>query len=364
MNLCFVYPNENNYSETFIRNHHKYLNPPHSLTGGWRAYKTKDNKSIFDFFLSEPIRIFLKRLFLDSYDKFYTKYLVKYLLKNKITVLLAEYGITGTCVMQACKEANVALIVHFHGFDASDRATLSLYEQKYKLLFQNAKAICVVSKDMGNKLVELGAENSKIYNIPCGIDFDTFQPKTYQNGKIIIAVGRFAHKKAPYLTIKAFALVLKEEPNATLLMVGIGELLEECKQLAKDLGISEKILFLGVKPPDEVAKLLHQADIFVQHSKEDPFTGDCEGTPNSILEASAVGLPIVSTYHAGIKEAVEHEKTGFLVDEGDFEKMAEYMILLLGNPLLREQFGKNGIEKMSKEYNVRTQIEKIKKLFI
>lgn len=364
MKLCFAYPNENNYSETFIRNHYKYLNPEYSLTGGWRPYKTKDNKSIFDFFLSEPIRIFLKRLLPNSYDKFYTKYLTKYLVKNKITVVLAEYGITGTCMMQACKNANVALIVHFHGFDASDRETLQPYEQKYKLLFQNAKAICVVSKDMGNKLVTLGADITKIHNIPYGVDATTFQPKTYSNGKIIIAVGRFAHKKAPYLTIKAFALVLKKEPNAILWMVGIGELLEECKQLTKELGISEKILFLGIKSPEEVAELLHQADIFVQHSMENPFTGDSEGTPNSILEACAVGLPIVSTYHAGIKEAVTHERTGFLVNEGDFEKMAEYIILLLDNPDLREQLGRNGREKISTEYNIETQIEKIRKLLI
>ena len=71
----------------------------------------------------------------------------------------------------------------------------------------------------------------------------------------------------------------------------------------------------------------------------DPETGNAEGLPLSILEASAHGLPVISTFHEGIPEAIDHESTGFLVEERNFELMSEYMIKLAKNGILRKKMG-------------------------
>ncbi len=361
MKICLLFPNKQNYSETFIQYHKEYLQPEFTLTGGWRPYLTQNDQSIFNFPFSEPIRIVTKRVLSFLYPSFYNSYLKKYFLRTKPSVVLAEYGITASNVLKVCEELQLPLVVHFHGFDAFETKTINEYHALYKDVFQYARAIVAVSKDMAAQLISLGAEPSKVKLIPYGVLVDKFQgatPATSQ--QLVVAVGRFTAKKAPQLTIKAFQLVLKQCPEAKLLMIGKGELWDECQELIKSLRLDNSIELLGVKTPNEIAHYLQKARLFVQHSKFNPVNNDSEGTPNSILEASASGLPIVSTRHAGIKDAVDHETTGFLVEEGDYESMAQYMLMLLKDPALAGRMGRKAREKMIQEYNMPVQIEKLR----
>ena len=90
-----------------------------------------------------------------------------------------------------------------------------------------------------------------------------------------------------------------------------------------------------------------------------PENNDSEGTPTSILEAASTGLPIVSTRHAGIKDAVEHGVTGFLVEEGDYESMADFISILLKDASLAAQMGEQGRIKMQNEYTMEIQTQKL-----
>ena len=101
-------------------------------------------------------------------------------------------------------------------------------------------------------------------------------------------------------------------------MIGDGELWEEAKQYVQEHGLEKSVLFRGQQSPEAILSALQQADVFIQHSVITP-SGDSEGTPNSILEASACALPIVSTRHAGIPEAVVDGETGILVNEHDVQ---------------------------------------------
>ena len=123
-------------------------------------------------------------------------------------------------------------------------------------------------------------------------------------------------------------------------MVGTGLLLDVCSKLIHALHVEHAVELRGVVDHAGVAGLMQEARVFVQHSLV-PASGDREGTPVAILEAGAGGLPVVSTRHAGISDAVIHGKTGFLVDEGDIETMAEYIYRLLASPDLASEMGKN-----------------------
>jgi glycosyltransferase involved in cell wall biosynthesis len=91
-----------------------------------------------------------------------------------------------------------------------------------------------------------------------------------------------------------------------------------------------------------VQRLLSEADIFLQHSMTDPQTGDEEGLPVAILEAMAHGLPVVSTRHAGIPEAILDGVTGYLVNEGESALMAECLVTLARDVDLRQRMGEQG----------------------
>lgn len=263
----------------------------------------------------------------------------RFLRREGIDAVLAEFGPAGVQMMDACDMAGVPLIVHFHGRDAYSSGVLSRAGRAYGELFSRAAAIVVVSSDMRRRLLQLGAAGEKLHVIPCGVD-----PRAFKGGDpasaapVFVSVGRFVPKKGALFTIAAFKLVYDVDPSARLVMVGEGPSLEACKQRVSALGLGDAVRFTGDLPRPEVAALLRSARGFVLHSITTK-DGDREGTPVALLEAGATGLPSVATIHGGIPEIVSHGRTGFLVEERDVEGTAEAMLRLLRDPALARRLG-------------------------
>lgn len=267
-------------------------------------------------------------------------------------VVLAEFGPTGVRVMRACGRAQVPFVVHFHGFDASERAILTKLGAAYRELFARADAVVGVSQEMMQRLRELGAPDDKLRYNPCGVDIERFFGAAPRSASpTFLSVGRLVEKKAPHLTLRAFASVHAVAPSARLRMIGDGPLLARCTALAKELGVEDAVSFLGARSHEEVQEEMRMARAFVQHSVEAP-SGDREGTPVAVLEASATGLPVVATRHAGITDVVIEGVTGLLVDEGDVEGMAAHMRALVESPELASSLGVAGRARVEKHFSM------------
>lgn len=362
-NLCIIKPNKSAFSETFIQAHIDRLagNIKVLYGGAFPVYDHNDQYLIRSMLglLSYLIqkRIF-KRLNIPVRDKS----LVDYFKKEKIQIVLAEYGFTGAMVSAACKISNIPLIIHFHGTDAHNIKLVRKYQSLYKSTFAYASAVIVVSKDMENAIKKLGAPAERIHLLPYGVNTKMFTSlKINITEKNFLSVGRFVEKKSPSSVIKAFKKVTEVYPDARLWMVGEGPLFKSSKELVSNLNLNKEVTFTGVLNQESIYQLMKQMCCFVQHSVT-ALNGDMEGTPNSILEAAAVGLPVVSTYHAGIKEAVIHEKTGFLVEEHDIDGMAGYMIKIAKDKTLAAELGKNGTAHIHANYNLDTNINKLDKI--
>jgi colanic acid/amylovoran biosynthesis glycosyltransferase len=218
MNLCITRSNKYSHSETFIDNQIEALKPQMLLYEGWYPSILPNEDSFLPFpFNHLIVRGGLRNLFPKIYHSLYNQFLASYLKKNKIDVLLANYGPMGVALADACERANVAMFVHFFGFDATEYKTLDVYRDRYSVLFQKAKNIIVVSNDMKTQLQSLGANPSKILVIPCGVRTNQFSGAEPENKPpLFITVGRFTPKKSPQNTIKAFAEVLKQVSDAQL----------------------------------------------------------------------------------------------------------------------------------------------------
>ena len=363
MRLCILKPNRNVYSETFIARQITLLKPVKVLHEGW--YPTVEDGISF---LPFPFRhLFFRGLFRNLlprlYHRYYTRKLSNYFIQNRIDAVVANYGPMGVTVADACAAARIPLIVHFHGFDAYHRATVRKYREGYRRLFDQAAALIAVSGDMTSALLNLGADEKKIWFNPYAVDAALFGPTDpAAAGPVFLFAGRFTPKKAPSLLIRSFAKVLEEVPEARLVMMGDGGLLPTARSLAAELNIADRVEFTGAKTHGEVAEAMAHARAFVQHSltAED---GDKEGTPNTVLEASCRALPVVSTAHAGIREAVIHGKTGYLVEEGDWQQMAEYMIALARDPRLAQQLGAAGRHHVTEHYSTARQQKTFEQIF-
>ena len=274
-------------------------------------------------------------------EKLKIKRLTNILKKEKVNIALCEYLNTAASVLPACKKANIPMISNVLGYEINIKERVEKFREKYQSLAQYQSHTIPVAKEMIPKLVALGFDRDKITYSPIGPTKDFFEIKPNYESLQFLAIGRFAETKAPHLTIKAFNEVLHQYPDAKLVFAGDGEMMTDCVNLVKQLNIEDNVNFIGWINKEQQKILLSESFAFIQHSVT-AQNGDKEGTPVAILEASAAGLPIVSTFHAGIPDTVIHEKTGYLVQERDWKKMGQHMISLLKNRELAKTMGYHG----------------------
>ena len=372
-NILIVSPTKIGLTETFIRAHIDQLYGNVFYLYGWDLdFKTQNGISLSE--LSRPGSSFLTKFksLLPHYIYFrlaqkrkknYTKQALikRYMQEHQIDVVLAEYGTAGSFITPICKNLDIPLLVHFHGFDASRKDILNTFKKGYQLMFSYATKIIVVSHAMKQALVGQSCPETKLLINTCGPHPDYLKIKPNLESNYIISVGRHTYKKAPYLTILAFQEVLKKHSHLKLKMIGDGELFDVSQNLVKSLGLENSVILLGGLDRQEIIKHLQSAFLFVQHSIV-AYNGDSEGTPVGIVEAMAAGLPVVSTRHAGIPDVVIENETGFLVDEGDISAMAENILTLVNNRELAETFGKKANTLIQENFTLLMHINKINNL--
>jgi colanic acid/amylovoran biosynthesis glycosyltransferase len=364
MRICITRSEKYAYSETFIRNIIKGL-AAHAEVFTIHSGRLPERHEDGSLLSPKPIWAMHKfvKLFVGRNNVFGNYGVSKFLKENKIEVVFANYGISAAHMVPVCRSLNIPLIAIFHGHDATDKKLLHEYRKKYFKLFEYASYIVAVSGEMKQRLINVGADAEKIRLVPYGIDISLFKPEAnVVRERNILAVGRFTAKKGPLHTIRAFHQVQQSYPDAKLTMVGKKSgLFFECEKLVAELGMKESVVFTGVLGQDEIADLMRSSLAYVQHSITAP-NGDMEGTPLSILEAGASGLPIVSTLHGGIKEAVIHGETGFLVEEKNEADMAKYIMQLFENPDRAKEMGLKGRQHIEANYQNKEQIKRLYQL--
>jgi colanic acid/amylovoran biosynthesis glycosyltransferase len=284
----------------------------------------------------------------------------QYLIKNNIKAVVANYAITAFPIMDICQRNNIPLIVHFHGWTAYRKSLLEKHKEDYMRMFAIASAVIAVSNDMYEQLQKLGCPKEKLSLIYYGFNNDLFTYSDHsENNSNFLSVGRFCDTKNPHLTILAFHQVLRSLPAAKLNMIGGDEnLLNSCMHLVKSLNIKQHVNFLGIKTPEEVSTEMQRAIAFVQHSAT-TMEGEKEGTPVSIIEAMASGLPVVATRHAGIPDVVIENESGLLCNEFDVNEMARLMLNIATDKDLNQRIGKNASDRVHSNFTMQQYIDKL-----
>lgn len=357
MNIALLSPGENNYSETFISAHKKFLegniyyysgSPVNRLNG--QIFHVSRFLRIVDIFKGYLNRNFFSLSELNLYNSFR---------RNKIDLIFVEYADTALQVIKISEKLNLPVIVHFHGYDVSVKSVVKRIN--YNEIFRVASFVVVVSKKMYSDVLEFGCPPEKlIYNV-YGPNEDFLNVEPNFKKREFVAIGRFVDKKAPYYLIIAFNDVLREFPDAKLVIAGTGPLWDTCRNLIKFLKIENSVELPGVIKPSRFRKYLSESMAFVQHSitAED---GDSEGTPLSILEATAAGIPVISTYHGGIPDIVKHGVNGFLVHEHDVQGMTFYMNKILKDNGLAKKMGEAGKRIIKENYTFNRHIQVLNNL--
>jgi glycosyltransferase involved in cell wall biosynthesis len=169
--------------------------------------------------------------------------------------------------------------------------------------------------------------------MPVGIDLEKFNVKPYdfssygipKNDKIIISVGRLVKEKDLSLAINAFKYLNKD--NTSLVIIGDGPDRKNLEKLKNNLGL-KNCFFLGQVPNNRIPSMMNAADMFI-------ITSIYEGTPTTVLEALASGIPVISTDAGGIKDII-NGKNGIVINERNYKKISKYIDIYLKKSFKKE----------------------------
>lgn len=177
---------------------------------------------------------------------------------------------------------------------------------------------------------------------PLGKDYLHLQ-KAEKRDLRIVHVGRLDGQKNQKMLLHACREVFEKYPEYTLEIYGEGKLKTELERIRNELGLQDKVFFCGNVP--NLRDRIHNASVFV-------LSSDYEGMPNSLMEAMAMGIPVVATDCpcGGPASLIENGKTGRLVSVGKAEELAEAIIEILDNKQIAEDMADAEIKRMEEFY--------------
>ncbi len=182
------------------------------------------------------------------------------------------------------------------------------------------------------------------------------------HGPLLVFVGRLVEEKGVDDLIRAVAIVADALPDVTAIILGEGPDRPRMEALSAELGVGDRIVFLGWMQPDAVPDYLSAADVFVGPSKR-AKSGGVEGQGLTFIEAMLAGTPVIATRSGGIVDAVQDGRTGLLVSENEPEEIAAAIRRLVRNPELAQRLAARGREMVMSEFSRETTAHAFNALF-
>jgi len=298
------------------------------------------------------------------FDWFYPNKLKKYLKNNNIHILHIHSGAFFYGSVAGFLARTPGIIYTEHGRHLVEPKIIFILD-KISSMFTDR--IVTVSPDLEKHLIDnIKLPPNKIETIINGVNTNSFVPRgksitllaefgIKSEFKIIGAIGRLAHIKDHTTLIKAFKIVAEKIPESRLLLVGEGPCEQELKDLSKELGVFESVVFAGNR--SDIPEILNLLNVFVLPSLS-------EGTSLSLLEAMSSGVPPVVTNVGGNPNIIKHDYNGYLVEPKDFKQMASIIIHVLNNDEISKKLKKNSRESVQDDYSLRNNVEEYEKLYL
>lgn len=247
-----------------------------------------------------------------------------------------------------------------------------LYTAVERRLISSTSLYIAVSRAIERELADkLGVSTDKIATIPNGIDSKPFLEAAAKRKAVAsgaydtdsrvdtvsgITVCRLIPSKGVADLLEALALLTARGLKVKWQVVGDGPEREELAKKARTLGIADRVTFSGYRPAEELPGLLAAADIFALPSKS-------EASGLAVLEAMAVGIPVIAARSGGVPELVADGQTGFLVEPGKPDELARAIERVLREPALGVALGENGRQRVQAEFTVEKMVARTQEAY-
>jgi glycosyltransferase involved in cell wall biosynthesis len=247
---------------------------------------------------------------------------------------------------------------HVHSqIDMTDGGHPILFRAKLHL----ATKIIAVSESVKKYVISRGASPSKVRTVYNGLDLEEFDKDLLgfrsRRKRVILCAGLVVRRKRQEDAIKALSFLSEDMPDARLWIAGRiteKDYLEELKGLALELGVSDRVEFLGLR--EDLVELMQEASVLIH-------CADSEGLPWVILEAMALGLPVVGSGIEPIKEIIDNGANGFIVPPNEPLEYAKALGQILQQPILSEKLTKNARSTVENRFSASTMVAQIAEIY-
>ncbi len=266
----------------------------------------------------------------------------------------------GYTAMELAQDLDIPFVVTIHGADlyiTIKKNTGCLYALKQ--VFKRADRIILVSNELKKILSNYFEVSDKLLVIGNGIPInkiytckDNIDPSNNKNkGFMLLSVSCLIERKGIDYNLRALSKLINKYPELRYIIVGDGIEKDKLRELAKELGVYERVEFTGMLSHDDVLKYMKEADIFSLPSWNEAF-----GVV--YIEAMACGKPVIGCEGEGLKDFVRNFETGLLVKPKDVDSLAEAMDFLLTNPDKAKEIGERGRKLVLDNYTWEKNAEK------
>jgi colanic acid/amylovoran biosynthesis glycosyltransferase len=302
--------------------------------------------------------------------------LFRYQLHQRNAKLMhAHFGPTGYRMLPLAAASGLPLVTTFYGYDLSLLPQVEPeWHHRYETLFNEGSHFFVEGSHMKQKLIDLGCPSHKVTVHHLGVKTSTlpYKPRLRTKGAPlrVLMAGRYTEKKGFPYAVDAFAQFLNSGGHGRLTLIG-GSRDEHTERsfrasLAEQVarhGIEDAVHFRGFLPHDQLIQAYLDHHVLLSPSVE-AEDGDTEGgAPITLIEASATGMPVVSSMHCDIPEVVIDGETGLLVEERDIQGLAASLMSLYTDRRRLRSMGCIAREHIKKEYDAEQQGMRMDQLY-
>jgi glycosyltransferase involved in cell wall biosynthesis len=264
--------------------------------------------------------------------------------------------VTGTVTMLAARLSGVGYSITIHGphifFDPTHWALRE--KLKYSLFIACISHYCKSQMMLFTDVADWG----KLQIIRCGIDLSIFQYTPPRSaGRRLLYVGRLAPEKGIPVLIESLAGLKEQGYEFELVLAGDGPERASLTEMVEAAGLGDRVIFAGYIEQSAVVRHMKESDVLVLPSF-------AEGVPVTLMEAMALGIPVISTYVGGIAELVEPGVGGQLVFPSDVEALSKAIARILDDHRFRTDTALRARERVASEFDLDVQLDKLAQLFL
>jgi colanic acid/amylovoran biosynthesis glycosyltransferase len=270
------------------------------------------------------------------------------------------------------RKPTIPVLVTAHGTDVNNAFENPNYRGRIRRALDEADAIVCVSRFIKERLMALGCPEDKLIVNALGVPIpkiEAFRGEGRDRASSIvnlICVAALREDKGHRYLLEAVRKVRDSHPDVRLDLVGDGPLRDPILRQIRATGLDDCVRLLGWQSEEEVFRLMAESDICAQPSVRHVVKGEShreEGLPLSLVEAAAVGLPIVASRVGGISEICRHGLNGLLSEERDSDAMAGNILAFIRDPDMRRRFGDQGRGIARAEFDERTSVDRLESLY-